>query len=623
MRRNDRIFDRLLRTDRRLLQMTAVACFLVAAIWAVFWQVAGHRFIEYDDQVYLLENPHVRTGLSLTNVRWAFTSTYAANWHPLTWLSHMLDVELFGLHPAGPHLVNVAFHTANAVLLFFLLCRLTGALWRSAAVAALFALHPLHVESVAWAAERKDVLSTLFWMLTIYLYARYVERQTPGRYILTLAAFAAGLMAKPMLVTLPFVLLLLDYWPLARPGAGEGCTGAKRRSFRFLALEKLPFLLLAGASSWVTLVAQEKGHAVTSLANTPLSARIGNALLAYVCYLEKTFWPRGLAVIYPFPDAIGFWPPFAAASFLSVITIVTIHQRRHRPYLLVGWLWYVGTLVPVIGIVRVGLQSMADRYTYVPLIGVFLMLVWAIADFSGRRPYRRTILVTLCCVIFSACSLATWRQLSYWRDTETLASHALDVTRNNFVAHALLGRQLEREGKLGEALRHFDVAVRIAPWYEYAKIHQGLILKNQGRLNAAIFKYNEVILQNPTSVAGHINLGILMGLENRLPEAMENFRIALDFDPDSATAHYNMGLTLSRLGRLTEAIAQYRTALSIDPYDADCHNNLGIDLAQQGNYDEAARHFSAALRLRPDFFGARSNLALARAKMRSAAASGH
>ncbi len=588
--------------------------FLVVSVFAIYWQTRGHAFIEYDDQIYLFENPHVRSGLSLENIQWAFSSVYAANWHPLTWISHMLDVELFGMNPAGHHLTSVFLHAVNAVLLFTLMSRITGALWKSALVAALFALHPLHVESVAWVAERKDVLSTLFWLITLHLYARYVENPALSRYIYVVMAFCLGLMSKPMLVSLPFVLLLLDFWPFQRPALWrtETTVPTQPETIRFLVLEKLPFLLIGVASAAITIFAQQQGNAMTPLVASPLTERVQNALNAYAGYLGKMFWPTDLAVFYPFQTGLPAWKIYSAACLLGTITVVVYRERKRHPYLLFGWSWYIITLVPVIGIVRVGLQAMADRYTYMPLTGIFIMLAWGMEDLLKECSARlRRLFYSMTAAVIAACILLSWRQISYWRDTTTLFTHALDSTAGNYMALAVLGRHLERQGRLDEALERFDQALEIAPWYEYAKIHQGIILMNRGRLDAAIFKYNEAIIQNPTTVSGHINLGIVMGLQARHEDAIRNFRIALDFNPQSEAALYNLGMELAKTGKIDEAIQYYNKALKIDPDDVHCLNNLGVALAELGRFDEAVVQFTRALKLKPDFFDARSNRELA------------
>ena len=593
----------------------AVAAFLLIATFAVYWQAGGNEFIAYDDDLYVFDNPFVRGTFSLATLKWAFTTFHAANWHPLTWLSHILDAQLFGLNPAGHHLMSVALHAVNAVMLFLLLVRLTAATWRSAVVAALFALHPLHVESVAWAAERKDVLSTLFYLLSLYFYAGYAEHRNTGRYILVLSTLAIGLMAKPMLVSIPLVMLLMDYWPLkrfeARADTDGQIPGSGGSSYWCLLKEKIPFLVLVAISSIVTLYAQHNGSAITTLENTPLTTRLGNAVLAYQGYLEKMFWPRGLAVFYPYPEALAGWQVLGAIGLLSAVTIMAIRQRRNMPYLMVGWFWYLGSLLPVIGIVRVGLQSMADRYTYIPLTGIFIMLVWWVSDVSKGWAGRRSLLAALSIVVLISCSVLTWRQLAYWKNSTALFTHALDVTQYNYIAHCILGDTFEQEGTMEKALAHFNAAVSIAPWSEYARIKQGTVLKNQGRLYESGVVFNDIIVKNPNSNFSRINLGIIMALQGRLEEALYNFEIAVKLDPRSAAGHYNMGLTLSKLGRQNEAIEQYQKALRLDPSNAECHNNLGILFMDQGNIDEAIQEFAEAVRLKPDFVDAISNQELA------------
>lgn len=602
--------------SRNTLFKTGILVFLLTTVLAVYWQVGSHAFLKYDDQAYVVDNPHINSGLTLVNIQWAFTSVYAANWHPFTWLSHMLDVQLFGMNPAGHHLVNVFLHVTNAILLFFLLCRSTGSLWRSAVVAALFALHPLHVESVAWVAERKDVLSTLFGLLTLYFYVGYVEQPSPQRYAGMLIAFIFGLMSKPMLVTLPLVMLMMDYWPLNRfeHGCDTDCTAPGKLPFHHLFIEKAPFVLLIAASSAITMYAQQRGRAISTLIESPLSERASNALVSYVGYLGKMLWPHNLSVFYPFPVGIPLWQPLCAFGLLSAITALVILKRRRYPYLIVGWFWYLCTLVPVIGFVRIGLQAMADRYSYIPLIGIFIMCVWGVSDLVNRVKFRRMVLPFLTAVILTACWLVTWHQLSYWHTTTTLFTHAKESTRNNYMAYYVLGGQLEKEGRLEEALDNFNESVKIAPWYEYARIQRDITMFNQGKLDAAAVKYNEAFLQNPDSLSDRISLGIVMAIQGKLEEAVRNFRIALDYNPLSGEAHYNLALTLGRLGRLGEAEDHYRKTLEIEPDDVNALNNLGVTIANQGRMDEAIKSFAAALQRKPDFMDARNNLELARKK---------
>lgn len=594
-----------------------IAIILCILSFSAYWQVIDNQFILYDDDIYILDNPMLRMGLNFNSIIWAFTSYYGGNWHPLTWLSHLLDFQLFGTNPAGHHFVNLALHTVNTVILFFLLNRLTGIIGRSALVAALFALHPLHVESVAWAAERKDVLSSLFWMLTVYCYSNYVIKQKTCQYILSIAMFAFGLMAKPMLVTLPFVLLLLDYWPLKRfithHECGKDTTICKSKCFLLwhLLREKAPFMVLVFFSCIFTIIAQEQGRSIASLSILPLWERIENASVVYIRYLGKVFMPHNLAVFYPFPKSIPLLQTFGSIGFLTVVTVLLYRQRNKFPYLIVGWTWYIVTLIPVIGIVQVGLQSMADRYTYIPLTGIFILLVWSFYDFSENWIYRRTLLTILSILILTVCLVITRKQVSYWHDTKSLFTHAVSVTHDNFVAHSILGYALEKEGKLTEALLHFNEAATIAPWFKQSKIHQDIIIRSQGLLDTPVIKQGKAINKSPESAIMHLNLGIVMALQGKLEDARTNFEISLEFNPQSAVAHYNLGLVLSRLGRMNEAIIHFTNALDIDPMDAECHNNFGVALMNKGEVDKAVQHFSEAIRIDPKLYDAINNKKLA------------
>lgn len=588
---------------------TGIIFFLLTVTLSLYWQTTGHEFLKYDDQIYVTENPHLTGGISLTNIKWAFTSIYGANWHPLTWLSHILDVQLFGLNPAGHHLVSVFFHTANSILLFLLLNRITGAIWRSAVVATLFAVHPLHVESVAWVAERKDVLSTFFAILSLYAYSIYTERPSILRLMAALLTLILGLMAKPMLVTVPFMMLLLDYWPLKRRFNINSNELVKQ-----IFIEKIPFFFIAAASSVITFVAQNKGSAVTTLKDSPLFDRIINSSVSCVNYLIKTLYPLKLSVFYPFPAEPHIWQGLLSFVLIIAISVIAIRQRQRYPYLIIGWVWYLFTLLPVIGIVRVGLQSMADRYTYIPLTGIFIMAVWGISDITKKIKFRPTLLAILSTVIITICGIISYHQISLWRNTSTLFNHAKSVTKDNYIAYFVLGGLLEKEGKSEEALESYNQAVKIAPWYEYAKIQRDIILFNQGRLDAATLRYNEAILLNPTSVSDHISLGIVLALQNRFEEALGNFKTALYLNPLSEEAHYNLAMTLSQMGRIEEAIPHYLKSLEIKPGDVNTLNNLGVSLAKLGRRDEAIECFTEALKQKPDFFDARNNMELARKK---------
>ncbi|MGD0650692.1 MAG: tetratricopeptide repeat protein [Verrucomicrobiia bacterium] len=537
---------------------------------AVYWPVRHFDFVNYDDSYYVYENPRVRGGLTLEGLAWAFSTNYRSNWHPLTWLSHMLDCQLFGLDAGAHHLVNVLFHVASVLLLFHVLNRMTTAPWRSAFVAAVFALHPLRVESVAWVAERKDVLSGFFWMLTVWAYVRYVEQLTVhgsrfrAFYGLALLFFALGLMAKPMLVTLPFVLLLLDYWPLGRTHWTQSAAGNDaKRSLAELLQEKLPFLALAIVSCGVTFWAQHTGGAVESLERLPVGNRVANAVVSYVRYLAKAFWPHGLAVFYPYRP----WPLEAVAVTGAVLLGVSawvIRRARCEPQFVVGWLWYLGTLVPVIGLVQVGSQSMADRYTYIPMIGLLIMVAWGVPRRIADQRVRKWVSAAAAALL-GLCAVLCRFQLCYWKNTETLFRHALEVTSANWVAHNNLGAALKLAGKRKEAVREFGEAVRLNPNDGYAQINLGTALLEVGKFPDAIRHLEQAVRIKPDSVIAHNVLGVAFLNAGEIQKATAQFERALELDPDSADPHYNMGLVLRKAGKAQDAIAQFEQAVRLKP----------------------------------------------------------
>jgi Flp pilus assembly protein TadD len=598
-----------------------ICLFLIVITLAVYWQVRNHEFISYDDDVYVIENPHVQAGLTRQAIIWSFTTTHVANWHPLTWLSHLMDCQLYGLNPSGHHLTNVLFHLVNTVLLFLLLHRITGASWRSGFVAALFAVHPLHVESVAWVAERKDVLSTLFWLLTMWAYIYYVEKPRLHRYLLTLLTLGLGLMAKPMLVTLPFVLLLLDYWPLERFQAGPAgsndqgqvqvpLSSVKTRSpSSRLIWEKAPFFVVSLASCVVTFLVQQKGGAVETVQAFPLTIRIGNALVSYVSYMGKMIWPQSLAVFYPHPGtSLPGWQAAAAGLLLIFITIGVIRAGRKRAYLTVGWLWYLGTLVPVIGLVQVGAQALADRYTYVPLIGLFIMISWFIPDLLAGWRHRGIVLGGSAVTVVSALMVCTWMQLQHWKNDITLFEHALKVTANNYLAHDSLGNALAEQGKLDKAITHYNAALRINPNSLNTHNNLGVAFLEGGDIDKAITHYYAALRLKSDSAETHNNLGVALFTVGQLDQAIGHYLTAIKLDPNFGKAYNNLGNALARKGKLYEAIVQYSRALELKTNYPEAHNNLGVALAQQGKLREAIAHFKRALQLRPDYAQARSNL---------------
>jgi tetratricopeptide (TPR) repeat protein len=635
---------------------------------ALYLPAARHEFIGYDDQQYVMENPHVQAGITRQSVGWAF-GRHAANWHPLAWISHELDCQIYGLQPAGHHLTNALLHAASTVLLFVVLRRMTGATWRSAAVAALFGWHPAHVESVAWVAERKDVLSAFFWMLTIWAYVHFVQlggssglksegrnpksegspkseiRKGASWYALALVFFALGLMSKPMVVTLPFVLLLLDYWPLKRSvecrvssvegggGGGGGGDSDKGRGARaewgglrvlgWLVMEKAPFFALSAAGCGLTLWAQT--DAIVSTKGLPVFQRVGHALVAYAHYLGATFVPVRLAVYYPYETVIRTSEVLLAGVVLAVISAVAVRFARRRPWLVVGWLWFLGTLVPVIGLVQVGEQAWADRYMYLPLVGLFLALVWEVGELrsrgrqsahfafpeSQRGLTSAATLIGAGTIVGVAMLVLSLVQLGYWRDTRTLFEHAVKVTRNNYMATTLLGSLLAKEGKFDEAAKYYRTALSCKPGYPEAHFFLGHALDQQGKLEEAIAEYKQALWFKPSQEQTHIFLGVALAKQKKYDEAAGHYLAALKLNPESAVTHNNFAKLLHTQGRLNEAVEHYAAALKLDPGLAQAHNNLGILLLQTGKAAEGAVQLREALRLNPGDAESQFNLALA------------
>ncbi len=669
-----------------------LAALLALASLLAYLPVLNARFVNIDDDIYVTENAHVKTGLALENVRWAFTATERSNyWHPLTWLSHMLDAQLFGLHPAGHHLTSVLIHALNSVLLFLVLARVAGSYRLSVIryplskvgessspitnnsspitnnapllppflVAALFALHPLHVESVAWISERKDVLSTLFWLLTLGAYAGYARakletgnwkvgggnagsasRPTASFkfpvssfqwYVLTLLCFLCGLMAKPMLVTLPFALLLLDWWPLQRMARAPSVL------FRLL-LEKIPFLLLAGAAAAWAFVAQREGDALRSLDQYPLGVRLANAVVSYAAYLWHTLWPHGLTIYYPHPGtALPSWQPLAAVLLLTAITVAVLWNTRRHPYLFTGWFWYLGTLVPVIGLVQIGSFARADRYTYVPLIGIFIMLAWGVAEVrnwkletrnsklvrrnpgcrSGRLPSSQFPVSSFQFMLPTALALGillSWRQLRHWKDSETLFTHNLTVVGSNAVGHDGLGFALLERGEFAAAATHFEASIRLFPDAVRTRFRLGLALAGAGRLDDAIAAYRQTLALANDYADAWLNLGIALMQRGQPRDAADCFQQALKAEPDRAEAFSNLGIVQCAQGQLEEGLRNLEQAVRLRPDNAESRNNLGRALILIGRLEEAELHLQQALQLKPDYADARQNLVDVRAR---------
>jgi protein O-mannosyl-transferase len=569
-------------TNANLIGISVALALLVAF---VFGQTAAHTFVNFDDDVYVYDNAWVSRGVTAEGVGRAFTAVHASNWHPLTTLSHLLDCQFFGLKPGGHHITNVVLHAAAAMSLFFALRALTGALWRSAFVAALFAVHPLRVESVAWVAERKDVLSGLFFALTLWSYARFVQQpKSRVRHALVILAFALGLLCKPMLVTLPFVLLLLDYWPLRRFGVVAATpssphiqiSGATRPAR--LVVEKLPLFALAAAAAMTTLVVQ--GKVMQAVESFPLALRADNAFVSTAIYVGQFFWPANLAVFYPYPtDGIAVWKTLLALLVLGGVSITAFRWRRQQPFILTGWLWFLGMLVPVIGLIQVGVQARADRYTYLPQIGLAIAVVWGLAELAVRRPRFRPALLPAGAAALIACAFAARGQIAYWRNSETLWGRALAVTSRNAIAHSNFGNVLFRQGRRDESISHFRQALEIEPAFPDAQNGLGFALMQQDQLTEAMAHFEHALKTKPDGAAIHNNFGMALLQANRIPEAVEHFNRAVTLEPGLVEAHNNYGYALLRSGKPEAAIAQYQMALILKPDYAGPANNLAWVLA--------------------------------------------
>jgi Flp pilus assembly protein TadD len=567
-----------------------------------YFRTFGHGFVYYDDDRYVYDNTVVKTGLSLKNLAWAFTTFYFANWHPLTWISYMLDYQLFGLNAGAEHVVNVILHAASTVLLFLALLTMTLQPWRCALVAGIFALHPLHVESVAWIAERKDVLSTFFQMLALLLYARYAVKPTARKYLLMAVAFALSLLAKPMAVTLPFVFLLLDVWPLRRIELGSWHLNLRR-----LLWEKTPLFAMSAVASVLTFLAQRSGGAVVSLVRLPFATRLGNALVAYVSYIAKAFWPVNLAVLYPIRQASPA-AVLAATIILSAITISAVLNFRQHPYFLVGWLWFLGMLVPVIGLVQVGQQSMADRYIYMPLVGLSIAIVWAVNEAVPRLPSPQKTAVGLALVILLVLSIGTYHQAGYWKDSETLFRHALAVSDDNWIIEKNLGVVLHRQGRRDEAEALYRRALAIAPNDAGVRTNLGVVLAQEGKHEEAVGLYRQALAVDPNYPDAHANLGHEFLMAGNLSEALTQLSEALQLKEDLAEPQADMGVALADGGRFEEARQHLEDSLRLEPANAEVQSNLCFVLQRLGRSDQAITSCRAALTLKPDFPDAHFNL---------------
>jgi tetratricopeptide (TPR) repeat protein len=590
-------------TEARVSLTLKISLLLFVTTLLVYARTGGLQFLSYDDQLYITDNQMVQAGLSWKGVAWAFTTMHAANWHPLTWLSLMLDVQIFGARPGAIHLVNVLFHAANAVLLFLLLARMTGAKWRSAFVAALFALHPLHVESVAWVAERKDVLSIFFGLLTIGAYVRFTGRPGVQRYMWVILFLVLSLLSKPMLVTMPYLLLLLDYWPLGRMAGrfrlSPGPEPVRQRaSLIRLAVEKIPLLVLCAASSVVTVVAQKRGDTIADL-SLDLGVRFANAAVGYVRYLAKTFWPRSLAVFYPTTGAsLPVWQAIGAFLLLLLITVLVLLRFRRSPWLTVGWFWFVGTLVPVIGLLQVGAQSIADRYTYFPLIGVFVMAAWGAPELLKVMRVRQKPVWAASLLVIVIFAGLTWRQLGFWQNDETLFRHAMSVTENNCVAQAGLAEALLRKGDLEEAHGLYQKELLLCPNDHQSWYNLGVLQRQRGELPEAEHALREALRLKPRNTMAWSNLSAVYLAMDRFPEAIDALMEAERLAPDDASIRFNLGSVYAKAGQFAEAIEAYREAVRLKPDYAAAWNNLGIAYRSLGRIPDAAVAFRKAVEIR-------------------------
>jgi tetratricopeptide (TPR) repeat protein len=648
----------MIHAKTNFLKVFLVGLSLIVAIIIAYAQASNFDFVGYDDQEYIIENSHVQEGLTLDSIIWAFTSFHSANWHPMTWLSHMLDCELYGLNPTGHHWTNVQFHIANTFLLFFIFFKMTGALWRSAFVAALFALHPLHVESVAWVSERKDLLSTFLGFLMIFAYYRYVKELCIKNYLLVIMLFGLGLMAKPMLVTFPFVLLLLDYWPLNRvqfkndlPGQTDEITCFGFQKFLRLIIEKIPFFILAIISCILTFLAQQSSGAVKALGALSIKTRAENALVSYVSYVFKAIWPINLAVFYPHPgDSLPVWQIFGAALLIATACIWAVRTSKKYPYIGVGLFWYLGILVPVIGLVQVGEQAMADRYTYIPLIGLFILIAWGVPDLLKKWQYRKIFLGLSAVVILSALTVSSFSQASHWKNGITLFENAVKVTENNYKAQnnlgtawgpvdldkaiyhykeslkikpnyvrALynLGTALSEKGDYDEAVLYFSKALKINPKKTDARMNMANVLFKQGKSDKAVFHYNEIIKRDSENADVHSNLAIILSAQGKLDESILHYKEAVKINPEHLKAHYNLGNIFIKQGKTKEAFTHFAEVIKIKPDFVQAYNKIGLILFKQGKFNGAKVFFSKSIQIDPNYSEARKNLEILKKTVKS------
>ncbi|MGD0551369.1 MAG: tetratricopeptide repeat protein [Sedimentisphaerales bacterium] len=574
---------------------------LVAATLAAYEPIRHNGFVNYDDSGYITENPNVTGGITQQSFKWALTTLYAANWHPLTWLSHMADCRISGLNPLGHHFVSVAIHIANTLLLFWILKNITGTIWAGAFVAAVFALHPLQVESVAWAAERKTVLSGLFWLLTMAAYIHYARKPGFGRYMLLLFVFGLCIMTKPTVVTLPLVLLLLDYWPLERIRRGQS-VAATSKSAIWLIAEKTPLLAMSAALSVITIIAQKGGKAVISLDIIPLDTRIANVFSSYIKYIGKLVWPSGLAVFYP--PSYPAIPKTTTAVYILLfilITAISIYIGRHRKYMAVGWLWFVGTLVPMIGLVQAGFQVMANRYMYLSMLGLLIIIALAVKELIAKHPRLKTIVAIMGVISLSCLLVLTRMQVRHWQNSITLFEYALKTTKNNPVIETYYGCALFYEaGRLDEAEKHLSNAVRISPTFAKALSNLGRVYIEQGKTNEAISCFTNLLRQNENSAETHYDLALSLGMQKKYDEAIKHLAKTLEIEPNYPDAHNRTGIALMAIGKPDEAIKYFDEALRINKDKSEVYGNLGTAYMRLDKYGPGIYNFNKAIEQKPD-----------------------
>jgi len=597
--------------------------FLTLVIVIIYGQVGSFDFVDWDDGLYVTKNVYVQKGLSVEGVIWAFTTPHAGSWQPITWLSHMLDSELYGLNPAGHHYTNVAFHTANTLLLFIILFRMTGALWQSAFVAALFAVHPLHVESVAWVSERKDVLSTFFGLLMIGAYYHYIKTPHFKNYLLVIIFFSLGLLAKPMVVTFPFVLLLLDFWPLKRIRLKNNYDLKSESSTYYgskinfqLIVEKIPLFILAVIQCTLTFIIQRRDGIMVPLEVLSLKTRIANTLVSYVDYVLKTFWPHNLAYYYPYSiDTFSVWQICGAALLITSVIFGAIYLSRQYSYVLVGLFWYFVTLVPVIGLVQVSDQAMADRYTYIPLIGFFIIVAWGVPDILKQWQYRKTFLCVSAAIILSLLTTRAFFQTRHWKNSVTLFENAVKINENNYHALNNLVTALTGNGKYHDAFLYLNRALKTDPQKVHLRMNLANVLFLQSKPDKAISLYREILQTDTKNADVHYNLAYVLSAQGKLEEALSLYKETLRIDPEYLKAHYNLGNIYFNQGKTAEAFMHYAEIIKIKPDYVQAYNKLGFILFKQGKFKEAGVFFSKALQIDPCFSEARANLDIVRKRM--------